>query len=34
MGNKITYHFPSRGCSMELGAAIIVLVFLQYSPPV
>ncbi|KAA8649331.1 inorganic phosphate transporter [Aspergillus tanneri] len=34
MGNKITYHSPSRGCSMELGAAICVLVFSQYSLPV
>ncbi|GAD93486.1 sodium/phosphate symporter [Paecilomyces variotii No. 5] len=34
MGNKITYHSPSRGCSMELGAAITVLVFSQYSLPV
>jgi len=24
MGNKITYHSPSRGCSMEMGAAITV----------
>ncbi|RAL13926.1 inorganic phosphate transporter [Aspergillus homomorphus CBS 101889] len=34
MGNKITYHSPSRGCSMELGAALTVLVFSQYSLPV
>ncbi|KAG5985995.1 hypothetical protein E4U54_005680 [Claviceps lovelessii] len=34
MGNKITYHSPSRGSSMELGAAITVLVFSQYSLPV
>ena len=34
MGNKITYHSPSRGCSMEMGAAITVLVFSQYSLPV
>jgi sodium-dependent phosphate transporter len=34
MGNKITYHSPSRGCSMELGAAITVLVFSQYKLPV
>ncbi|KAI1269586.1 putative sodium/phosphate symporter [Xylariaceae sp. FL1019] len=34
MGNKITYHSPSRGTSMELGAAITVLVFSQYSLPV
>lgn len=29
-----TYHSPSRGCSMEMGAAITVLVFSQYSLPV
>lgn len=34
MGNKITYHSPSRGSSMELGAAITVLVFSQYALPV
>ncbi|KAL4891846.1 phosphate transporter [Aspergillus ambiguus] len=34
MGNKITYHSPSRGSSMEMGAAITVLVFSQYSLPV
>ncbi|KIX09828.1 uncharacterized protein Z518_00909 [Rhinocladiella mackenziei CBS 650.93] len=34
MGNKITYHSPSRGCSMELAAAITVLIFSQYSLPV
>ncbi|WVR09706.1 hypothetical protein IAU60_006782 [Kwoniella sp. DSM 27419] len=34
MGNKITYHSPSRGTSMEMGAAITVLVFSQYSLPV
>ncbi|KAG5984840.1 hypothetical protein E4U55_003058 [Claviceps digitariae] len=34
MGNKITYHSPSRGSSMELGAAVTVLVFSQYSLPV
>ena len=34
MGNKITYHSPSRGCSMELGAAITVLLFSQYKLPV
>ncbi|CAK3786238.1 Phosphate-repressible phosphate permease pho-4 [Lecanosticta acicola] len=34
MGNKITYHSPSRGCSMEMGASITVLVFSQYSLPV
>ncbi|KAK8014070.1 phosphate-repressible phosphate permease pho-4 [Apiospora arundinis] len=34
MGNKITYHSPSRGCSMEMGAAITILIFSQYSLPV
>ncbi|KAL3454285.1 phosphate transporter [Aspergillus insuetus] len=34
MGNKITYHSPSRGCSMEMGAAITVLIFSQYKLPV
>ncbi|KAM6506476.1 hypothetical protein FSOLCH5_013455 [Fusarium solani] len=34
MGNKITYHSPSRGSSMEMGAAITVLVFSQYKLPV
>lgn len=34
MGNKITYHSPSRGCSMEMGAAVTVLIFSQYSLPV
>ena len=34
MGNKITYHSPSRGCSMEMGAALTVLIFSQYSLPV
>ncbi|KAJ6261625.1 hypothetical protein Dda_4295 [Drechslerella dactyloides] len=34
MGNKITYHSPSRGCCMEMGAAITVLLFSQYSLPV
>ena len=34
MGNKITYHSPSRGCSMEMGAAITVLMFSQFSLPV
>ncbi|KAF2191608.1 hypothetical protein K469DRAFT_732914 [Zopfia rhizophila CBS 207.26] len=33
-GNKITYHSPSRGCSMEMGAAITVLVFSQFYLPV
>ncbi|KAM5451541.1 hypothetical protein MaudCBS49596_003813 [Microsporum audouinii] len=34
MGNKITYHSPSRGSSMEMGAAICVLLFSQFSLPV
>ncbi|KAK2784323.1 hypothetical protein FQN53_008552 [Emmonsiellopsis sp. PD_33] len=34
MGNKITYHSPSRGSSMEMGAAVTVLVFSQFSLPV
>ncbi|OCF38550.1 hypothetical protein I317_07684 [Kwoniella heveanensis CBS 569] len=34
MGNKITYHSPSRGTSMEMGAAITVLLFSQFSLPV
>lgn len=34
MGNKITYHSPSRGSSMEMGAAVTVLVFSQYKLPV
>ncbi|OAA36825.1 Phosphate transporter [Metarhizium rileyi] len=34
MGNKITYHSPSRGSSMEMGAALTVLVFSQFSLPV
>jgi hypothetical protein len=34
MGNKITYHSPSRGCSMEMGAAVTVLVFSQFALPV
>ncbi len=34
MGNKITYHSPSRGSSMEMGAAITVLLFSQYKLPV
>lgn len=34
MGNKITYHSPSRGSSMEMGAAITVLVFSQFKLPV
>lgn len=34
MGNKLTYHSPSRGCSMEMGAAITVLLASQYHLPV
>lgn len=34
MGSKLTYHSPSRGTSMELGAAITILVFSQYKLPV
>ncbi|KKA26315.1 hypothetical protein TD95_001755 [Thielaviopsis punctulata] len=34
MGNKITYHSPSRGSCMEMGASITVLVFSQYKLPV
>jgi len=34
MGNKITYHSPSRGSSMEMGAAITVLLFSQFKLPV
>lgn len=34
MGNKITYHSPSRGTSMEMGASITVLIFSQYKLPV
>jgi len=34
LGNKITYHSPSRGCSMELGAAITVILASQYGLPV
>lgn len=34
MGNKITYHSPSRGSSMEMGAAITILLFSQYKLPV
>ncbi|KAH7305773.1 putative sodium/phosphate symporter [Stachybotrys elegans] len=34
MGNKITYHSPSRGCSMEMGAAITVLLASQQHLPV
>jgi solute carrier family 20 (sodium-dependent phosphate transporter) len=34
MGNKITYHSPSRGSSMEMGAAITILLFSNYKLPV
>ncbi|EFA81003.1 sodium/phosphate symporter [Heterostelium album PN500] len=34
MGNKLTYHSPSRGCSMEMGAAITILIFSQFALPV
>lgn len=34
LGNKLTYHSPSRGCSMELGAAITVILASQYGLPV
>lgn len=34
MGSKLTYHSPSRGSSMELGAAITILLFSQYKLPV
>eukprot|EP01133_Synstelium_polycarpum_P000460 gene460-551_t len=34
MGNKLTYHSPSRGCSMELGASITILIFSQFALPV
>jgi sodium-dependent phosphate transporter len=34
MGNKLTYHSPSRGSSMEMGAAITILIFSQYALPV
>jgi sodium-dependent phosphate transporter len=34
MGNKITYHSPSRGSSMEMGAALTVLIFSIYKLPV
>lgn len=34
MGSKITYHSPSRGSSMEMGAAITILIFSQYKLPV
>ncbi|KAH9943506.1 sodium:inorganic phosphate symporter [Epithele typhae] len=34
LGNKLTLHSPSRGYSMELGAAITVLLASQYGIPV
>lgn len=34
LGNKLTLHSPSRGFSMELGAAITVLLASQYGLPV
>ena len=34
MGDKITYHSPSRGSSMEMGAAVTILIFSQYKLPV
>ncbi|KEY67659.1 hypothetical protein S7711_09079 [Stachybotrys chartarum IBT 7711] len=34
MGNKITYHSPSRGSSMEMGAAITIMIFSQQALPV
>jgi sodium-dependent phosphate transporter len=34
LGNKLTYHSPSRGASMELGAAITVILASQYGLPV
>lgn len=34
MGNKITYHSPSRGSSMEMGAAITILLFSNFKLPV
>jgi sodium-dependent phosphate transporter len=34
MGSKITYHSPSRGSSMEMGASITILIFSQYKLPV
>lgn len=34
LGNKITLHSPSRGFSMELGAAITVILAAQYGIPV
>lgn len=34
LGNRMTLHSPSRGYSMELGAAITVLLASQYAIPV
>ncbi|KPI34415.1 Phosphate-repressible phosphate permease pho-4 [Cyphellophora attinorum] len=34
MGSKLTYHSPSRGSSMEMGAAITIMIFSQYKLPV
>ncbi|PWN40487.1 phosphate transporter [Ceraceosorus guamensis] len=34
MGSKLTYHSPSRGTSMELAAAITIVIFSQYKLPV
>lgn len=34
LGNRLTLHSPSRGFSMELGAAITVLLASQYALPV
>lgn len=34
LGNRITYHSPSRGASMELAAAITVILASQYGLPV
>lgn len=34
LGNRITYHSPSRGASMEMAAAITVILASQYGLPV
>lgn len=34
LGNRITKHSPTRGYSMELGAAVTVLIATQYGLPV
>lgn len=34
LGNRITYHSPSRGACMELGASITVILASQYGLPV